>query len=93
MTLGQALPLHPGSIHSHPLLPSTLDGYDVPLALDEHIMGDRWGGPRWPWLCASCGSRPGLPIPVTGGNEIGSQLFCSEPAASLPDARFPTCLH
>lgn len=86
--------LGPGSpLHSYLLLPPTMDGYDVALALDEHIRDDRWGGPRWPWLCARHGSRPGLPISVTGGSEIGSQLFFSEPAASFPNAEFPTCLH
>lgn len=46
-------------------------------------MGDRWGGPRGPWLHAIHKPWPGLPISVTGGSETGSQLSSSEPAASL----------
>ena len=82
-------PPHPKGALTPALQPPTLDGYDFPLALDEHIMGDRWGGPHWDWLCASRESRPGLPISVTGGNEIGRQLFSLEPAISLPDAWLP----
>ena len=89
LTLGQALPSPPKSgPRTSP--PASHSGYyDFPLALDEHITDDRWGGPHWPWLCASRESWPGLLISVTGGNEIGSQLFSSEPAIQLPDAQLP----
>lgn len=47
LTLGQALPSpHPESTPSGPLLPPILDACDPLFALDKHIMGDRWRGPR-----------------------------------------------
>lgn len=90
--LGPGSPPHP---RKHPISDpaATHPGWlDVPFALNEHIMGDRWGGPRRPWLHAIHEPWPGLPISVTGGSETGSQMSFSEPAASLPAAQLPPCL-